>query len=281
MITPTISIENHGIDRLLRDIEDMGGPKAGETLRNRTGLLARICADRTQPVTDEAGGAISANTESFSGTGVAAKKMGQAAVGRDINRVYASLAMACREIRQQAGPKASKAFYGMMQRGEFDRAEDFLRRLNISVSRLQVQPWDSGRRHQQMRTRTGRINRGVKPVVIDNVEPLKAYIKRHKDNVGHTKSGWTNAARQIPGVKGLTKIPQWIRKQRGPGSGIDGTRTENPFIQLNNNVPWISQVFGGRQHGKALQGFDRILIKDLMAQARHLRQKHARLLAAA
>jgi hypothetical protein len=150
LIAPSISIGTFGIDRLLKEIEDLGGPTAGEIIRERTGLLARICVDRTQPVTDGSGGAINANSETFSGTGQDAKKMGQAAVGRDIGRVYASIATVCAEIRRQNGQKVSKAFYAMMQNCEFQKADKLLQSLGVQSARRSG-AWDGGARHRNLR----------------------------------------------------------------------------------------------------------------------------------
>jgi hypothetical protein len=276
-----MSVETAGLEALLREIEDLGGKSAPVIIRERAGLLGRICAERTQPVVDETGSAISADSVDFSGDSPAARKMGEAAVVRDIGRVYTTASSIFKQVREAATPEAARAFYGMVKRGEYDQAEDFLRKLKLRVSSLQVRGWDDGARHRQMRNSRGRINKGVRPIVIADIDSLRQHVKKVKARVGYTKSGWINAARKIPGAKGLSKVPAWIKKHAGPGSAQDGTRSgQNPFITLTNNVPWISKVFGGRQESQALRGFDQVIAKDLMAQVRYLRSKHQRLLAA-
>jgi hypothetical protein len=279
MVTMEV-VGGFGLDQMLKDIEDLGGPTAAQTLRKSAGLMGRVCVDRTQPVVDQTGGAISANSETFSGTSPEAKKMGQAAVARDVGRVYASIATVCGEIRRSHGSKASKAFYAMMQNSEFDKADKMLQSLGVQSAR-RAGAWDGGARHRQLRTNRGRINRGTKPTVTPLAESVAVYIKRMKDHVGYTKSGWITAARQIPGAKGVTRgVPVWVTKHAGPGTGIDATRSPDPSITLTNRVPWIATNFGGRQQGMALKGFDKILLKSLQVKAQHLRQKHQHLLAA-
>jgi hypothetical protein len=167
----------------------------------------------------------------------------------------------------------------MMQNCEFQKADKLLQSLGVQSARRSG-AWDGGARHRNLRGNRGRINRGTKPTVTPLAESVSTYIKRRQEHVGYTKSGWVTGALQIRGAKGLGKIPQWIRRHRGPGSGTDATRGPNPHIILTNNVPWIGQTFGGRQEGKALQGFDRILVKDPSIKAQKLRQKHSHLLAA-
>jgi hypothetical protein len=277
-----MSVETVGLEKIFHEIEDLGGKKAGVILRERAGLLGRICAERTQPVVDQAGGAISASSVEFSGASPAARKMGEAAVIRDIARVYTTASAIFKEVRATTTPEAARAFYRMVKRGEYNQAEDFLRKLKIRVSALQIQAWDDGSRHRQLRSSQGRIAKGKRPIVIGDIDALRAYIKTVKARVGYTKSGWINAARQIQGAKGLSKVPQWIKKHSGPGSARDGTRSgENPYIVLTNLVPWIGKVFGGRQESQALRGFDELIAKDLLAQLRHLRARNSRFLAAA
>lgn len=272
-MTTDFQVDTRELQGLFRDLEELSGKKAGVLIRERAGLLARVCAERTQPVADASSGdAVSSGTTSADGASPKARQLGEQAVRRDIGRVYVPGNRVFGEIERRIGTRAARAFKKLLKTNP-EEAWRLLQSAGLAASNLGVSPWDGGTLHQQLRNR-GRINRGNKPVIIPDTKQLVDYVKKAIKRVGYTKSGWITAARQIPGAKGISRVAAWIKRHTAPGAGIDRTRgAQDPQIQLINRVPWIDRNFSTRQETKAFEAFDTLLAKDLRAAIAHLKQK--------
>lgn len=273
-----IVVERKELDKLFKDLAELSGKTAGKLLRERAGLLARICADRTQPVSEVGGGRITAESESVTGTGQDAKRMGEAAVTRDWARVYQSAAVAVKMMRARAGRKEASQLGHLLSAQDFEGADKLMRKHGIVGYRHGFMQWDDGERHRKLRNAgTGRVGSSVKPVFVVAADQLKAAWQKLKRMVGFTKAGMVTAAMGVPGAKGIGKIPQWIRRHAGraAGSAVDATeRKEEPYVLLNNQVRWASKQFKTAEETRAFDAFEQVLAKDLEKQIEAIKAKN-------
>jgi hypothetical protein len=267
--TSGFAVDTTGTEPLWRELSMWTGKSVPQLVREFAGLLARILASYTQPVPSGAG--------EMSGLTLGARNLGKAAVSRDLARVYVMPAAVFITIRNSRGMKVARQFSGLMKSGQYDKAEKLLQGLGVKGSALRVEPWDDGARHKRLRNKRGRISRGTKPVITTDPQAFKAHRKEKLNNVGFTKSSWYTAGKQIPGAKGLGRIPAWIKKHKAPGRGIDNTRgNDNPHIILESLLPWMETAFSSRTNNLIFKHFGDLVEKALLAELNYHRQKAER-----
>lgn len=269
------AVSTAGADKLFLEMEQLSGKPVGKIVRQRSGLLARLLASYTQPVVGSVTGAALSGSEDAGGMGPQARNLGKAAVIRDVSRVYTSPQAVYMTIRGAKGIKRARQFAHLVKVGELEQARALLQSLAVKGSALMVVRWDGGARHKQMRNSRGRINRGTKPMVVDDPQALKDFKKKKVNQVGFSKSTWITAARGIPDAQGLSRVPAWIRKHSAPGTGIDKTRGDNPHVILRSNLRWMDSAFSARTNNALFKRFGDLIVLDLTHAIEALKRKTA------
>jgi hypothetical protein len=278
LVDYTYTVKGSGIEAMLQRLSEVSGKSVGKIINDRAMTYARYLAFNTQPVANSDGSAISSTNfiqNAPAGGSVKSKKLGQAAVDRDIRRVYTSAAKLInylkRNFKNGSGKSIAGAFSAAVKAGRYIEAKNILRRANVpGASFLDVMAWDHGARHSRLKKNPrGRIPRGTKEVVVDLDKDIKTYSHTRQKMVGFTKSGWINAAKPIS-TRGSGSVAQWIKGQRGQGRGLDMTSDpNNPRIVLYNNVPWVSQCMSQRTFVRTVETFERILKQEIDAILKH------------
>lgn len=186
------------------------------------------------------------------GTGADAQNQGEAAVARDIYRVYGSAGSAHHllPVFQQA------LFWRNFKAGNFTDAENRLRNYGLNV-----QPFDGGAAHKAARNKRGRVSQHSPSYFIirpNERRKLEKYIKEEQSHVGTGKGGWADAARQIGSIRGLRAdgdiTANWIlRKSHGLGFVRYGGTDINPTVTIGNSVVYAAYILDDK--GKRLARF--------------------------
>lgn len=167
--------------------------------------------------------------------GVKAKKQGEAAVARDIYRVYATASQAMQAIKA-VDPEAAKTFWALFRTGDYTAAGEILRNLGgrpFQVARS-FAPFDNGVLHQRFRGKKGRITRNRVTVVVTDAAELRTYVKKMQGRVGLLASGWLEAANEL-GVR----LPAWVsRHGQGHGGVSIELGADKMMIVISNKVKY-------------------------------------------
>lgn len=166
-------------------------------------------------------------------TGVKAKKQGEAAVARDIYRIYGTLSDGYETIKA-IDPAAASAYWFLVQEGNYQAAGDILRMFGARQfgSTRSFAKFDGGTMHKRFRNRQGRITRNRVMMIVTDGDVLKDYVKKMQGRVGLLASGWNTAAAKL-GVK----LPAWISRH-GTANGGVAVETGNGklVIVISNKV---------------------------------------------
>lgn len=152
--------------------------------------------------------------------GAAAKKQGEAAVKRDIARVYASPSRVYAAIRDLDERKAA-AYWKAVKAANFRRANEIAKGTpGLPANfRTDIRPFDDGAEHRRRRGKNGRVG-GLRPTyIVSNPQALwkngkpGAYVKKRMGNVGLLASS-------IPAAVGgrfgkLKGVPAWASRHSG------------------------------------------------------------------
>ena len=178
------------------------------------------------------------NTRPF-GFSEKARKLGETAVAKDINKVFVTPDAAYTEVASSDKAHADK-FWANIQNRRFARAQDALASSSSKWNNLQVGRLDPSL-HKQSRTgRGGRVMLKEPLEVVTSPKSLDTYIRKVQKRVGFAKGVWINAAKGIGGrVRGAA---QWVsRHKQAPGSAVVKTG-EKPAVTLVSNLDYMEQV---------------------------------------
>jgi hypothetical protein len=177
------------------------------------------------------------NTRPF-GFSEAAKKRGEKAVAKDINKVFA-LPSDAFEKTKLADPAAADRFWANIQNRRFSKAEKVLQSSNSSWKELSVGRLDP-KFHPQSRNARGIVSRKKPAQIVTSQKARDTYIAKIQKRVGFAKGSWINAAKALGGrVRGAT---QWAsRHKSAPGSATIKTGAK-PSVTLINKLDYIDQV---------------------------------------
>ncbi len=169
-------------------------------------------------------------------TGLKAKKQGEAAVQRDIYRIYATPRQAY-DALAAVDKDSADTFWALYRGGDFAAAGDVLRNVGgrTFVAARSFAKFDGGVMHKRFRSKNGRITRQRVMMVVTDSAELKAYIKKMQGRVGLLASGWQSAAAKL-GVR----LPAWITRH-GSGNGdiaIEISGTDKFVIVMKNQVKY-------------------------------------------
>lgn len=141
--------------------------------------------------------------------GIAAKKQGEAAVMRDIWKVYATPSNIY-EVLAKSDTWKAKAWYALWKTNK-GRSLDFLKKHAPSSIRSLSLGFDNGAAHIAARGKNGRVKGGYRAIVTSSAA-VKRYVKTRQKNVGTMAASVPTAAGSTFGA--LKGIPKWISAKR-------------------------------------------------------------------
>lgn len=141
--------------------------------------------------------------------GVAAKKQGEAAVMRDIWKVYATPSRIY-EVLAKSAPWKAKAWYALWKKDK-SKSLAFLRANAPASIRSLSLGFDAGAAHAAARGKNGRVKGGYR-VIVTSSAAVNRYAKTRQKNVGTLASSVPTAAGSSFGA--LKGIPKWISSKR-------------------------------------------------------------------
>jgi len=204
----------------------------GEVLREQSGLLARDTISLTPPF---------AGSPDLKSAFASDRKVGRAAVARDIRQVYASTATLYSYAASSGAEDpeaAAKAAVKFAKKGDTTSLHALLKRLNVThfTEAATAAPEPDPAIHKSARDRRGRV-RWVKPrQIVTSSAALNRYIKTKSDLVGRHKKGWSPQDTRFQ-PKGL---PLWVSSQATRAGLLNKTDSKaDPFFRLSNTEPGI------------------------------------------
>ena len=170
-------------------------------------------------------------------TGIQAKKQGEAAVARDIAKVYGTPSKVYLRLRAKAAG-LERAYWKAIKEKNVKTIERIRRSLSeISFDDFQVPiGFDQGVAHQ-MRRKRGRVKGDQVDYIIDDPKELRRYVKKMQARVGLLASGWVRAARKLG-----QPLPGWVTRhgdRRGACAVIQSE--ERVMIIISNKVKFTTQ----------------------------------------
>jgi hypothetical protein len=139
--------------------------------------------------------------------GMQAKKQGEAAVARDIARIYGTASKAYVDMALR-DKKAAQAFWKAIQANDLVKAREIMQKIGgarYSGTRS-IAPFDGGVMHERFRRR-GKVERDRVMMLVTDPKQLKAYVKKMQGQVGLLASGWVRAARKLG-----QSLPAWVTR---------------------------------------------------------------------
>jgi hypothetical protein len=172
------------------------------------------------------------NTRPF-GFGEKARKIGEAAVAKDITGIFALPSDAFAELKKSDPPSADR-FWANIQNRRFARAQNTLRQSSSGWKDLTVGRLDPSL-HQWSKKKAARPKQ-----VVTSSKARDNYIAKIQKRVGFAKGTWINAAKAIGGrVRGAA---QWTtRHKQAPGTARLRTG-EKPAVTLVSNLDYMEDV---------------------------------------
>jgi len=178
------------------------------------------------------------NTRPF-GFSEKARKRGEKAVGKDIQKVYI-LPEQAYESAKAADMTHADRFWAHIQNRRFARARQALAESPSKWKNLPVGRLDP-KFHQQSRTGPqANVTRKEPAQIVTSRTALETYIKRIQKRVGFAKAVWLNAAKAIGGrVRGSA---QWAtRHKQSPGDATVKTG-DKPAATLISRLDYMQDV---------------------------------------
>jgi hypothetical protein len=199
------------------------------------------------------------------GASESARMLGEAAVRRDIARVYVPVGRVFSTFPNQAH---ADAFWAALSKRNFNQAQNIVDSYHPLYRNIPIRTFDGGVAHQAARKK-GKVLANQRPTMIVQTDRrLDTYIKQEVGHVGEAKGGWAACAKILGNMRG---IPQWVTRHAGKLSG--GAVTEDysgsvKKITLQNQVPYASDALSGSEKQIAIRvGLDRLL-KGIVAAER-------------
>jgi hypothetical protein len=218
-------------------------------------LCAVSCSRSTQPY----------------GNTPASKKIGEAAVMRDICKVYSYPSPLFLAIRSRH-PQDAGAFWEAYKKRDQAAMQAAMERAGYGMAIAQR---PDPALHQAARTgRRGGVRSRQSSQLLLQPGSREKYIKAVQKNVGFGKGGWARAAEQLGGTRG---IPAWAgSKQPGaPGRAIITPHATKPKVVIENDVGYIHEIITPTQISEAVA----IAYERLFKQLAYLAKRPRRLAA--
>ena len=253
-----VSYEMENLEKYLLLAQRNTRKTAGEILRKQMRLAILVLMARTPPFKGPADRNLSGHA-----------KIGKAAVGRDVGRVYRMGSQVFAEL-QAVDVNMAKAWWREFKRGDEKKAlklfQDIGGAREMIGSAQQTGPLERGH-HARRRNRRGRVSAKLALQIVSKKD-REAYIKEMQAMVMFAKAGWLPAGRAF----GMKRLPASLRRHAAPGRFKDRSNAiSNPFAWAENGVRYVGRL--DRELGitkGALRARDRAMVNDM---ERLLKQK--------
>lgn len=248
-----------GYDELnaaMRNYAAATGKKFGAVVKMQSRLIAWNFAHNSQPY----------------GMDLATKKLGEAAVLRDIGLVFRSAQQMFKQLEDQGQPELAKAWYKLVKIGTNAKAEKLLRETKAADRNTPIFAPLDPQFHQKSRNRRGRVSRHRPAQIVPDAKEIREYTKKKKDLVGFGKAGWITAGSQLGSIR---NVPAWITRHKGtaPGGCIDQSKSlEDPYVSMTNQVRYASALLSDSQAMQAM----RLQEEKMLAHIEHVLVNTAR-----
>jgi hypothetical protein len=214
----TFHLDTAGFSRGVRELINITGRSAGDLIRQQARLFLKDVLYLTPP----------RNKHPLSESFAAQRRTGEAAVRRDIRKVFVSVEN-LHMVKNPTNAKLGKRLRKLSRSGNIAGVQAILR--NIGVSNPQVLASAQASVHKGARDKRGRVARGSGHFVLSEAS-IKSYLKTAQSHVGKWKSGWLACAKHLK-----VAVPTWISKHSEPGDYDDQTRnTSHPSFTLINSA---------------------------------------------
>lgn len=250
-----VEVDDSKLQRSLAELSILTGRDMKDILKQEARLFCVALAKYTQPF----------------GLDQNAKAMGEAAVRRDIRKVYATPSWVWGEINKTnstAAKNAARAVMGYLQKKKYEEAEKILKRFGIQLS---TGKFDA--RYHKERFVGGKLKGRDYSQIVAEEKELEDYIRQKMKLVGFAKSGWASCARMLGGTRG---VPAWARKNNAPAMVVDHSNSrDDPHFILVNAIDYTSRVLSasGMQGAVDERVFNLTVRIDKAAEANFRRLK--------
>lgn len=233
-----LDVEIESLQLALVRLAEVTGKSLGNVVKQNTRLIAWNLSHNTQPW----------------GMTLAEKKLGEAAVARDVGNVFISAQSMYQRLLIE-NEKLARRWYKLVQGGGYAQALRLLQDFSKDPFRNtpvidQLDP----ELHQRARNSSrGRVSRHRPAAILPQGKQIKEYIKTVQQRVGFAKAGWITAGSQLGAI---AKVPAWITRHKGaaPGHAEDmSQRKPDPFCVLTNDVNYVSLILPDHAVADALR----------------------------
>lgn len=244
------------LQRALLRYAEVTGQRLGTVVKQNTRLIAWNLAHNTQPY----------------GMDLATKKLGEAAVLRDIGLVFRSAQQMFKQLEDQGQPELAKAWYKLVKIGAHAKAEKLLRETKLPERNTPIfAPLDADM-HQRSRNSRGRVSRHRPAQIVPDAKEIRDHAKKKKQLVGFGKAGWITAGSKLGSIR---LVPAWITRHKGTAPGVcddQTSRKDDPFATLTNAVRYASSIIPDHEVASALK----IQREKMLAHIEHVLVNTAR-----
>ena len=225
------------VERLRAMARDTGADFLAEIIRAGR-LCAVSCARSTQPYGNDA----------------AAHNLGKAAVEKDIRKLFV-IPTSMYAILKLKSPALAAKFWKARSNSNSEAMRQALVEAGYN---LQISLLPTASIHDSARDAKGHVkSRGARQMVTE-AGALAAYIRIRQKRVGFAKAGWSRAAEQCGGTRG---IPAWASSQQpaAQGSAVVHPDPLKPKVTLSNTVRYIDGLISPGEIQKAIGiAYDRL-----------------------
>jgi hypothetical protein len=134
-----------------------------------------------------------------------AKKIGEAAVARDIKRVYGDAGALYAKIKTRDAVKAAQ-FWKLVNAQQWTAANNIAE----PITGFRFREFDDGARHKQRRNRRGRVTGKDPDYFVTNFKHVENYIKAKQKLVGLLSATAVSEGTSIFGS--LSGVPAWVKR---------------------------------------------------------------------
>jgi hypothetical protein len=245
-----VEVEQEKLQQAFHKYAAVTGKKLGAVVKQNARLIAWNLMHNTQPY----------------GMTLASRKLGEAAVIRDVGKVYAPASAIYQQLLEIGAAKFAKAWYKLVKSGEFQKAEDMLRKTTLTDRNASISAPLNPELHRSIRNNSGRVSRQRAAQIVPDAKEIKNYGKQRAALVGFGKAGWLTAASSLGSI---ARVPAWITRHKGkaPGHADDHTdRNTDPYVVLHNDVRYASKILTDGEKANALK----IQTEKMLAHIEHV-----------
>jgi hypothetical protein len=206
------------------------------------------------------------------GFAAAGKAMGEAAVNRDIRRVFGTISHVFDRI-SPISVDAARGFWQAAKAGDIARMRAITAAFGIDLEPIRdVEP----ALHANARNGRGRVgNTHRSGVFVFTDGAVDRYVAHIQKRVGVSAAGWAYCAEQFGGVRSLASgekgIPRWKRPngRRHGGAVMVKLDPDNPRVVMENRIPWIMHVCPMVTQNRAIREESETLKREVDRALKH------------